>query len=245
MRGLSPDEIVRLWEEGAAWHPLDRALAVLGAAERLTDWTSLGELPLGERDQRLLALHARMFGAELDASASCPRCASAVELRVPIDSLCCPRDERPPTDSFVHLSTGRRRVRPLSSRDLASAAHCATTDDARRVLAARCVEPLAAGDAIAMQASEEMSEADLEAIACGLERVDPGVVRTFDLTCPDCGERWECELDVADFLWIEIETLAIRLLRDVHVIARAYGWPERDILAMTPLRRRAYLELVQ
>jgi hypothetical protein len=34
-------------------------------------------------------------------------------------------------------------------------------------------------------------------------------------------------------------------VREVHLLASAYGWRESDILAMTPWRRQLYLELVQ
>ena len=33
------------------------------------------------------------------------------------------------------------------------------------------------------------------------------------------------------------------LIDDVHRLAAAYGWSERDILALGPQRRAAYLEL--
>jgi hypothetical protein len=33
-------------------------------------------------------------------------------------------------------------------------------------------------------------------------------------------------------------------LLEVHQLARAYGWSERETLALTPRRRRRYLELV-
>ena len=38
---------------------------------------------------------------------------------------------------------------------------------------------------------------------------------------------------------------ARELLRDVHRIARAYHWSERDILALTLQRRLAYLLLLE
>jgi hypothetical protein len=239
MRGLSPEHLVRLWEDGVGQHATDRALAILRAADTDTDGTALGDLPLGERDQRLLDLRARTFGGEMDAVASCPRCGSTVELHFSIADVSRPPDERPP-ESSVQVSGHPLKVRPLTSRDLAWAARCATPDEARRALATRCLEP--AGAAIA---GDSISEPELAVIAHALELVDPGAVRTLDLTCPDCREQWEGELDIAEFLWTEIEASAIRLLRDVHAIARAYGWPEHDILAMTPLRRRAYVELVQ
>jgi hypothetical protein len=34
-------------------------------------------------------------------------------------------------------------------------------------------------------------------------------------------------------------------LRDVHELASAYGWRESEILALSPQRRQAYLELVR
>ena len=51
---------------------------------------------------------------------------------------------------------------------------------------------------------------------------------------------------------IEIYTIRIcpfciaakRLLGEVHQLARAYGWPEATILAMSSRRRHFYLELV-
>jgi hypothetical protein len=49
---------------------------------------------------------------------------------------------------------------------------------------------------------------------------------------------------VAAFVWEEIEACAARLLDDVHVLARAYGWSERAILALPEMRRAAYLERV-
>jgi hypothetical protein len=50
-------------------------------------------------------------------------------------------------------------------------------------------------------------------------------------------------MDVAAFVWAEIESEARRLLLEVDVLARRYGWSERDILDMSPIRRYQYLEL--
>jgi len=50
--------------------------------------------------------------------------------------------------------------------------------------------------------------------------------------------------DILTYLWSEIEDWAQRLLLEVHTLALAYGWSERDILAMSPRRRRLYLEMV-
>ncbi len=50
--------------------------------------------------------------------------------------------------------------------------------------------------------------------------------------------------DVVSFFWSEICVQAKRLLREVHTLARAYGWREADILNMSTARRQFYLEMV-
>ena len=42
-----------------------------------------------------------------------------------------------------------------------------------------------------------------------------------------------------------MEGRAKRLLMDVHLLARAYGWSEAEVLALSPARRRFYLEMVE
>ena len=55
---------------------------------------------------------------------------------------------------------------------------------------------------------------------------------------------WAVMFDVVSFFWSEICVQAKRLLREVHTLARAYGWREVDILGMSTARRQFYLEMV-
>ena len=93
--------------------------------------------------------------------------------------------------------------------------------------------------------ADTISDELISELAAHLEAVDPDADMTLDVTCSACGARSEAVFDVAVYLWTEIEAEALRLLRDVHCLARGYGWGEADILALSPFRRRAYLELVQ
>ena len=65
MRGLSAADVLRVWERGAGQHPIDRALTILAAGDPGAADTSSGDLPLGERNRRLLAIHERTFGGTL------------------------------------------------------------------------------------------------------------------------------------------------------------------------------------
>jgi hypothetical protein len=51
-------------------------------------------------------------------------------------------------------------------------------------------------------------------------------------------------LHIASYLWGEIDDWARRVLRDIHVLASAYGWRESDILDMNARRRETYLQML-
>ena len=239
MRGLSAADIVRVGEWGAAQHPLDRALTILAVADPDVGLAALGDLPLGERNRRLLAVRQSTFGGTLGALVTCEQCGARVECAVPAFTI----DVSPSTTalSVTDDAVPRRPLRPLTSRDLAAAAQCENAERARAFLAARALSDDEPHELSAL----DLTAADLESIAQRLHEMDPLAVCLLDVRCSECSANWECELDVAEFVWVEIEAEALRVLRDVHTLASACGWHEADILAMSPLRRRAYLELVQ
>jgi hypothetical protein len=82
------------------------------------------------------------------------------------------------------------------------------------------------------------------AIMDRMEHEEPLANITLDAACPACGHRWRIVFDIVSFFWTEINAWAIRLMREVHLLASAYGWRERDILAMGARRRQRYLEMV-
>ena len=61
--------------------------------------------------------------------------------------------------------------------------------------------------------------------------------------CPGCGHDWQPVFDIARFLWQELHAWALHMLREVDTLAASYHWAEADILALSPRRRQAYLEL--
>ena len=77
-----------------------------------------------------------------------------------------------------------------------------------------------------------------------MEEADPQASSALKLHCPTCGHEWEAGFDILSFFWIEIQAWACRILQEVHTLALAYGWREGDILAMSALRRQAYLEML-
>ncbi len=209
---MTSSNLLAAWETGAARRPLDRALAVLWAAA--AGGGDPAGLPLAERDRRLLAVQAKTFGTVMGARATCPSCGMELEMELDPRVLAGSLD----TDDCGPL-------RPLTSRDLAAAA---AAGDPAAALRARIAGPDLDPDAAAA--------AD-RAIAEAAERSE----LSTHLTCADCGAEWTETLDVPAFVWAEVEAAAVGLLNEVAELAAAYGWAERDILAMSPSRRSAYL----
>ena len=237
MQGLSAAQIVRIWELGVGRPALERALTVLMQAQSEADPQALYALPIGARDERLLALREATFGPEFRAVVLCAACGERIEMRfLASDVRSDPVD--PPEPVTVQTGGVHRRVRPVTTADLLLAASCPDAESARRLLAERCIEQ-AEHTPVSV-----LDDDEIDAVEQEVERADPSAVRTLETVCPACHASQEHELDTAQYLWTEIEVQAEQLLRDVHVIARGYGWRESDILAMTPLRRRAYLELL-
>jgi hypothetical protein len=84
----------------------------------------------------------------------------------------------------------------------------------------------------------------LGAVEDQMAAADPQADVRLALSCPACGHQWQEVFDIVSFLWGEVQAWALRLLREVHTLASAYGWSEADILALSPQRRQMYLEMV-
>ena len=84
-----------------------------------------------------------------------------------------------------------------------------------------------------------MAQAVIRELAAG----DPQAEVLLSLRCPACEHEWSTPFDILAYLWDEIDDWARRLLSEVHTLASAYGWSERDVLGMSARRRRLYLEM--
>ena len=236
---LSAEAIVRIWERGQGEHPVERALTVLAVLTQRPK-QDLAAISLERRDRMLLSWRSRLFGDTLAGHAACPRCGCEVDVSLTANG---PQEPEELEEHFVIEVAGVRFAARLpTSLDIAAVSGYESVEAARRALVRRCLEA-----DVAETSRPADSALDSEAVAAAVEaeldrraEVSAGIVT---MTCPDCGHGWNVELDVAEFAWREIEILAGRLLSHVDVLARRYGWTEREILRLSPARRRFYLEL--
>lgn len=234
--------LLDLWDSHRQAPPLARALAlaVLGSPdetlEAMKDWS------LGRRDRVLFDLREQLFGKEILGVADCPGCGALVEFMFETSMV---RTEHASNDPFMISLEGvdgtqhRIELRAVTSRDLLAA----PLD--RFKLLERCMLSI---DGAPMESSlvfqnEAKDEVVRECIRALGER-DPQADVELQLLCEACNARWSAQFDIASYLWREIENWAMRTLREIHLLASAYGWTEHAILKLSSRRRRAYLQMV-
>lgn len=240
MRALSASQLIDLWERGHGQPSIRKALLPLEAALGESP-SALAALPVGQRDVRLLRLRALTFGPVLDSEVLCPACGERLEFSVDVNELLADADDAPAVPLTVQVEDYEVTARLPSSQDLLDLAHHPEPPDARALLG-RCLVAIDGQDAsfdvdtlpdtVATAVSEAMADAD------------PYADLRLALACPACDHAWQAPFDIGTYFWTEIEGRGQRLLHEVHRLARAYGWHEADILAMSAWRRQQYLTLL-
>lgn len=244
MPSLSAPEVLETWERGLDQPLIQRALLLLRAAypQEPEEW--LAALSIGQRDAELFALREQLFGAEMACVEVCPQCGQRLDLTLntaEIRAACAPESE-------TVLSIGKYELefRCPNSEDLVAALSESSNNndmaDVRNRLIQRCL--LSVEWSGMCVAPHQLPDEVIAAVSEQMAQADPLADIQLAVACLSCGHHWRAAFDIFSFLWREIESLAARLLRDVHTLALAYGWQEKEILALTPVRKQFYLALL-
>jgi hypothetical protein len=230
MRTLSNLELLELWERGCTLHPIDRALHALALALPDQPYDALADWPLGRRNTALAELRSACFGPKLEGWVACPECSERLEFKMDANAF---NAALPPPQITVR----GRSFRLPTSRDLARIAAESDPLDAAIQLAEQCC--------LTSPEAAHWSDHDLDEIGIQLAEADPMAETRISFECSECGHRWDQPLDIAAWLWTEIEARGRKLLFEVHTLASAYGWFESEILSLSEVRRGLYLQMVR
>jgi hypothetical protein len=245
LRTPSVSELLDVWDTAHGLTIARRAALLVGLACPNLSADGIAQLPLGKRDALLLRSRRLLFGDPIEAISGCPRCGETVETRFSLEDLSIDAPAAAESNGCdktheCYVGAWCIRYRLPTSADATALADTVSADARslieRCLIEASCAEPLAS--------SEALPEPVLAAIAHGIVSADPHADILLDLVCPACAHRWSAPFEAVAFLWTEINTWARRTLREVALLARAFGWREADILALSPQRRSDYLELV-
>jgi hypothetical protein len=235
MRSLTSTEIVQVWEMGQERPNWQRALLLLAPCLPDHRASELAALSLAQRNALLFKLRGLIVGANLQGLVRCPVCAAPLEFVATVAEF-LERDAVPPAGELQVTVAGQTiPYRLPNSTDLAAAAHYLDLPEAAGTIFSRTV--LGDHKTLPPELVAQVAEAVSDEIESSYPLTDPRVA----LMCAAGDHVWSASLDIASFLWSEIDRIAKRLLDEVQVLARAYGWREDDILTMSESRRRFYL----
>jgi len=244
LKPLTTAETLQVWEEAAGLSPFEKPLRLLAIACSVNDLNQLSHLSIGERDARLLQLREWMFGNTLRNKVSCPKCTEIIEWETDTKDLHL--QSFTPSFSVREFSLNEEgysiQFRLPDSLDIARINRRDSEEAIYRKLISNCIVTI---DKDGQQYSPaDLPGSVLEALDRKMGEEDPQADLRVNLTCPACRHTWETYFDIAGYLWSEINNWAQRLLQEVYLLAKAFSWSERDILAMSAQRRHLYLKML-
>ena len=227
--------LLAAWEATVAAPELARGSALVAAAGLADDLAAALDLPVGKSAALAARLHADAFGGEVEGLVTCERCGMLLDVSVPLAGLPAAHGD---ATVVVAPDGAELRVRAPTTRDLLAARD--SPDPARALLAA-CVT----GEDGAPADHEALGDAALALVDGAAEELAGAAATVVRVACPECGADVAAPLDVGALLAERVERAAGEALADVAELAAAFGWSEAEVLALTPLRRRAYVELAR
>ena len=197
-------------------------------------------MPVAERDRLLGAVYRDVFGPRVLASRACINCAEPYDFDFQIADVEAELDRqpRPPEitrldeDGRAVLDTGHRLRAPTLQDEEAVAG--LPLDEAEEALYAACVD-----------ASEGALPLPRDTAERVLEWLSP--ITDLDLvgTCPECGTTQSTRFSIEHYVVQALSAERRQLVREVHMIAAAYGWSQSEILGLTRDDRRQLATLVE
>jgi hypothetical protein len=192
-------------------------------------------LPGGTREW-LLQWSACRLNPEIHwYEARCEHCGESYDLTLDLSNAVCVAPEDQPLQVTLETSIGRRSFSVPTGDHEERFARLPDVSDSRRAFAALCG---LSADAEADAA--QFDEHDLQLIDEALEAASPDVADTVHATCPACGEDTANRIDPLLFAF----PLEAEILRDIHLIAGAYGWRPHEILALPARHRARYADMI-
>jgi hypothetical protein len=238
--------LLHAWEQLHGASADARAVGLLQAVWPQPEPQAWRVASLGLRDAALFRLQAALFGPQLHTLTQCPACGETLESQFECAQFHGHAPPLPVPAPSLQLQAQDWAVEfrlPSSEDVMALRDDSADAAVAVAALLHRCVLRVRQGERDA--SAGEMPATLVAQIESQMAEHDPLADLRLALACPACANAWAAAFDIGQYLWDSFDDWAQDLLAEVHQLARAYGWRERDILALSPVRRRFYLDLVQ
>lgn len=230
----TPTGADELADDGGVGVLLERCVVARG--ENTVAPEMVRRLPLPDRDRLLLTLERMLFGDQVEADAPCTRCGESFSLRFSLASLDDARQPRRPQGVLGPNGHGHYQLDDIAFR-------LPSLEDLDRVAALDANErAVALLDAIRISGELTGREEELEDAMAALA---PTLDVELDASCPHCADHQRPRFSLAAFLQRQLANERRFVLREIHRLARAYGWSYDAILAIPRTDRHDFVALVE
>lgn len=199
------------------------------------DWTGL---PATDLDAVALVIRRSWFGDTIRVDTTCPGpdCRERIDVSFGIaDYVDHHRPQRArgatsePEGGWFRLTGAPVRFRIPTVADLLEVT---TGDRAADTLSVRCIDAPTLSAALARRLDR------------ALTRLAPRLDDLLGGSCPACGGQVTLRFDPLVYTVAELHGAFSSIYLETHAIAGAYGWPEREILALPRSRRQRYASII-
>jgi len=243
MKRLSAHELLSIWENCLPYPVLERSLYLLSVLYD-TDMDTVAKMSIGERDTRLLQFREWIFGPRLINVSQCPYCSTPIEWETNINDIRLQEVTAEVSVKTLKLETDGFNIDfrlPNSSDIMMAISNPGLAADPVKIVSGCILSVLHHGKEYKPQA---LPPAVIDKLEQRMNEEDPQAEIKMVLNCPECEKQWEASFDILNYLWLEIDNWAKRLLKEVAALAKAFSWSEKDILSLSYQRRRMYLEII-
>ena len=214
---------------------LIRQLLVTNSEQSLSA-DEVGKLTIWERDQVLAVVYTRHYGPRIDGTMRCRNCNAPFDVDFNLQALM--ESLTPDPDAAIeYLEDGLYRLGDIRFRLPTGDDECAvfglSPDQAEAELLQRCLIDRAP---LGTDTSAEVQNA--------MQALSPVVNVDLDARCPECGHDQSVLFDLQRYLLTALMNDRRQLVREIHLLASAYGWSLSEILNLTRSQRRAFVALV-
>jgi len=245
LKPLATHELLELWDTTSGKSMLEKSLRLLCNAYCIDNIGDVARLSIGERDARLLEVREWLFGKTLRNKASCQKCSETIEWES--DSSTLHLQDFAQNLSMKKLELVKEsyyiKFRLLNSADLLKVTSSDIHENSYKKVISKCILSVTKDNE--EYNANNLPESVWEALNDRMSEEDPQADIRMQLVCPNCNHSWEMYFDIASYLWSEINVWAKKILEEVYLLARFFSWSEKDILNMSPYRRRLYIEMIQ
>ena len=230
---------------------LTRMLERIGDLHPVSE-SHIRQLTVGDRERLLFALCAATFSDEMDLVSRCPfgECGELSELTLPLKEWIPPNPSIPPADWYekqIDAGNGKRvlRFRFPTGADQEAASRQLQSQRPEQVelaLIRDCLLEVRDSDGAPVAFEAHLAELKPHLEAAWSE-LDPLGDCFAKVDCSGCDRLYTAVVDALTLFETRLENRG-NIFEQVHRLARAYHWSERELLSLSFSRRHRYLSLV-